>query len=296
MQGNPPRRPAAGLRSWLFTPANHPRRVEKVLQSGADVAILDLEDAVAPDEKPAARIAAAAALAQPRSPLAYVRVNGVETAGCYADLLAVVVPGLDGVVLPKSEEAHELRTLDWLLTQLERERGLPPGRIDVVPLIETAVGLASLETLCTASSRVRRLAFGGADYTADLDLVWTEGEEEFAYARSRLTHCSRAAGLEPPIDTVVVQIRDHDRFRAAARRGRQLGFQGKLCIHPDQVPLANEAFAPTPAEVAQARRIVAAFAAAEAQGLASIQVDGSFVDPPVVEKARRVLALAPGEG
>lgn len=295
MTRNTARRPGSGLRSWLFTPANHPRRVEKVLQSGADVAILDLEDAVAPEEKPAARVAAAEALVRPRTSAAYVRVNGFDTPACYADLLAVVVPGLDGIVLPKAESAVELQTLDWLLTQLERERGLPPGRVDLVPLVETAAGVAALESICSATPRVARLAFGGADYTADLDLVWTEAEDEFAYARARLTHCSRAAGLEPPIDTVVVQIRDHERFRAAARRGRQLGFQGKLCIHPDQVPLANEAFAPTPAEVAQARRVVAAWAEAEARGLASIQVDGSFVDPPVVEKARRIVAQAPAE-
>jgi citrate lyase subunit beta/citryl-CoA lyase len=292
MHGVRARREASGLRSWLFTPANHARRVEKVFQSGADVAILDLEDAVAPDQKPAARLAAAEALGRPRACAGYVRVNGVETAWCHADLQAVAVPGLDGVMLPKTEGADELRTIDWLLTQLERERGLPAGRIDLVPLIETAAGLATLDEICRASPRVSRLAFGGADYAADLDLVWTEGEEEFAYARARLTHASRAAGLEPPIDTVVVQIRDHERFRAAARRGRQLGFQGKLCIHPDQVPLANGVFGPTPEEVAQARKVLAAWADAEAKGLASIQLDGSFIDPPIAAKARRIVAVA----
>jgi citrate lyase subunit beta / citryl-CoA lyase len=291
MNRSPARREPAGYRSWLFTPANHARRVEKVFQSGADVAILDLEDAVAPAEKPAARAAAVEALARPRTGAGYVRVNGFDTEWCHADLQAVVAAGVDGIVLPKVEGAQELCTLDWLVGQLERERGLAPGAIDLVPLIETAAGIAALEAICGATPRVSRLAFGGADYTADLDLVWTADETEFSYARARLTHCSRVAGLEPPVDTVVVQIRDHDRFRAAARRGRQLGFQGKLCIHPDQVPLANEVFGPTPDEVAHARMVVDAWSAAQRQGLASIQLDGHFVDPPIAARARRILAV-----
>jgi citrate lyase subunit beta/citryl-CoA lyase len=292
MNRSPSRREAAGLRSWLFTPANHARRVEKVFQSGADAAILDLEDAVAPDEKPAARAAAAEALARPRACRAYVRVNGTETGWCHADVLATAVAGLDGIVVPKTESADELRTLDWLITQLERERGLPEGRIELVPLIESAVGVEALPAICGATPRVARAAFGGADYTADVDMQWTDDEAEFAYIRARLAHCSRAAGLEPPIDTVVVQIREHDRFRAAARRGRQFGFQGKLCIHPDQVPLANAVFGPSAEEVAHARRVLAAWADAEARGLASIQLDGYFIDPPIAAKARRIAAMA----
>jgi citrate lyase subunit beta/citryl-CoA lyase len=292
MHRPPPRREAAGYRSWLFTPANHARRVEKVFQSGADVAILDLEDAVAPDEKPGARLAAVEALARPRPCAGYVRVNGFETAWCFQDLQAVVATGVDGIVLPKTETADELRTVDWVVSQLERERGLPAGSIDLVPLIETAFGVENLPAICGASSRVSRIAFGGADYTADVDLVWTAEEDEFAYLRARLAHASRAAGLEPPIDTVVVQIRDHERFRAAARRGRQYGFQGKLCIHPDQVPLANEVFGPTSAEVEHARKVLAAWAEAESRGIASIQLDGGFIDPPIAAKARRILAMA----
>lgn len=295
MNSTPPRRPAAGLRSWLFTPANHPRRVEKVFSAGCDVAILDLEDAVAPAEKGAARTAAAAALAPGRPARAcagYVRINGVDTEHCWADLQAVVAAGVDGIVLPKAESASAIQTIDWVVGALERERGLLPGAIDLVPLIETAAGLAALEAIGAASPRVRRVAFGGADYSADLDLVWTAGEEEFAYARARLVHGSRAAGLEPPVDTVVVQIKEPERFRTAARRGRQLGFQGKLCIHPDQVPLANEVFAPSAAEIARAERILAAWARAEAAGLASIQDGGEFIDPPIAAAARRVVALA----
>jgi citrate lyase subunit beta/citryl-CoA lyase len=296
MNRSPTRRAPAGLRSWLFTPANHARRVEKVFQSGADVAILDLEDAVAAEEKVPARAAAAEALARPRTCGGYVRVNGYDSPWCHADLQAIAVPGLDGVVLPKTEGATELRTVDWLLGQLERERGLPVGGIQLVPLIETALGVEALPEICAATPRVSRLAFGAADYCADLGLVWTPDEGEFAYIRARLAHCSRAAGLEPPIDTVVVQIRDDERFRAAARRGRQFGFQGKLCIHPDQVPLANEVFGPTAEEVAWARRVLAAWTEAESRNLASLQLDGEFVDPPIAAKARRILATVRDAG
>ncbi len=184
-------------------------------------------------------------------------------------------------------------------TQADAERStavlvrvLPGGSIDLMPIVETALGIESARDIAAAATRVRRLAFGGGDYTLDLQLQWTVEEQELAHARARLVHASRVAGLEPPIDTVLIQFRDGERFRAAAARARQLGFQGKLCIHPDQVPLANAAFSPTPHEVEQARAFVAAYARAEAQGIASIQVDGVFVDAPIVARARRVLAMA----
>jgi citrate lyase subunit beta/citryl-CoA lyase len=139
---------------------------------------------------------------------------------------------------------------------------------------------------------VPRLAFGGGDYTSDLDIVWTAEEHELAYARAKLTHASRVAGIEPPVDTVVVQVNDIGRFRISAANGRRAGFAGKLCIHPDQVGPCNEAFTPTEAEIERARRIVAAFADAEAGGSASIRVEGEFIDYPIVARARRVLALA----
>jgi len=281
-------------RSFLFAPGNHERRAAKVFQSGADVAILDLEDAVAVDEKAAARESVVRALQVPRSGLGFVRVNGVETPWCWADLQAIVGPGLDGVMVPKVESAAQLQVLDWVLTQLERERGLVVGALPLLPIIETALGERHLEALAVASPRVRRFAFGGADYSLDLDLQWTVGEQEFDYLRSRLVHVSRAAGLAAPIDTVTVQVKEPERFATSAARARQFGLYGKLLIHPDQVALCHEAFAPSAAEVARAQKIVEAFAAAEAEGVASLRVDGEFVDYPVVEKARRVLAAGRG--
>jgi citrate lyase subunit beta/citryl-CoA lyase len=279
-------------RSFLFAPGNHERRAAKVFQSGADVAILDLEDAVAVDEKAAARESVVRALQVPRAGLGFVRVNGVDTPWCWGDLQTIVGPGLDGVMVPKAESAAQLQVLDWVLTQLERERGLVVGALPLLPIIETALGERQLEALAMASPRVRRFAFGGADYSLDLGLQWTAGEQEFDYLRSRLVHVSRAAGLAAPIDTVTVQVKEPERFASSAARARQFGLYGKLLIHPDQVALCHEAFAPSAAEVARAQKIVEAFVAAEAEGVASLRVDGEFIDYPVVEKARRVLAAA----
>jgi len=216
----------------------------------------------------------------------------VDSPWCYADLQAIVVPGLDGVMLPKVEGPEPLRALDWLLTQLERERGLDAGRIELLGLVETARGVERLAEIAAASPRLARLAFGVADYSLDLGLESTAGEAELAWIRSKLVHCSRVAGLAPPVDSVVVQVRDAERFRESARTGRSLGLRGKLCLHPDQVPIANEVFSPSAAEVARARAIVAAFEAAEAAGVAAIRVGDEFVDYPVVARARGVLAIA----
>jgi citrate lyase subunit beta/citryl-CoA lyase len=281
-----------GLRSYLFAPGNHPRKVEKVFAAGADAVILDLEDAVAIAEKEATRAVVVEAMQRPRRSLGYVRINGVGTRWCMGDLEAVVGPWLDGIVVPKVESAEQLRLISEKIGDAERRLGLTGGAIDLMPIVETALGIESAREIAAAGPRVRRLAFGGGDYTTDLDIVWTQDELELAYARARLTHASRIAGIEPPVDTVVVQVKDIERFRISAANGRRAGFAGKLCIHPDQVGPCNEAFSPSAAEIERARRIVAAFAAAEAGGSASIRVEGEFIDYPIVERARRVLALA----
>lgn len=278
------------MRSLLFAPGNHKRRVENALSLLADGVILDLEDAVAISEKTATRSIVVEALTKPRTGKLYVRVNGMTTEWCHGDIAAIVRPGLDGIILPKVEQVHELRMTDWLLTNLERERGLPVGSVDLIPIVETALGLSRLARLCRSGTRVRRLAFGAGDFTLDMGMVWTRGEAELLPFRSACVMESRAARLEPPLDTVWADLRDPDGFIASARHAAALGFQGKMCIHPDQIAGANAAFTPDQEAVDKARRIVAAFDAAEAQGLASIQLDGQFIDYPIVERAKRVLA------
>ena len=282
----------SGLRSFMFAPGNHARRVEKVFTLGADVVILDLEDAVAVAEKIATRNLLVAALQKPRGSLGFARVNSIDTEWCKDDLQAVVGPWLDGIVLPKTESAEALRKVDAWMANAERSAGMTPGALELMPIVETARGIESALEIASATPRVRRLAFGGGDYTHDLDLIWTPEETELAYARAKLTHASRIAGIEPPVDTVVLQIKDVERFRRSARNGRGMGFQGKLCIHPDQVQPCNEVFTPSATEAANARAVIAAFEEAEARGLASIQVNGQFIDYPIAYKARRIVALA----
>jgi citrate lyase subunit beta/citryl-CoA lyase len=241
-----------------------------------------------------------AALARPRRCRGYVRVNALSTPWGYADLVATVAAGVDGIVLPKVESDGELRTAEWLIAALEREAGLPPGGIDLLPIIETAAGYAAMEAIARAATRARRLAFGAGDFTLDTGISWSREETELLPVRSAFVVLSRAAGLEPPIDSVWIQLRDADGFAASVERVRGLGFGGKLCIHPDQIAVANRAFTPSAEAVERARRVVAAFDEAEARGLASIQLDGLFIDYPVAHLARRTVeradAIAAAEG
>jgi citrate lyase subunit beta/citryl-CoA lyase len=277
------------LRSFLFAPGNHARRVEKALSLDADAMILDLEDAVATAEKRATRDAVIAALTRPRRALLYVRVNAVDTEFCYGDFAAIVRPGLDGVILPKVESAAGLATADWLLAQLEREHGLMPRAIDLVPIIETARGLNQIDAILAAGARVKRVAFGAGDFTLDVNMAWSRGEAELAYARAKIVTASRAAGIEAPFDTVWVDLADGEGLEASARTALGFGFQGKMCIHPNQIAVVNRVFTPSEMEIAFAERVVAAFARAEAEGSAAIQLDGKFIDYPILYRAQRVL-------
>ena len=280
------------FRSLLFAPGNHARRVEKALTLDADVVILDLEDAVAVSEKPASRPLVVEALKKPRSCLGYIRVNAFDTPFCYGDLQAVIQKDVDGIMLPKVESAMHVQCINWLMTQLERERGIAEGSIDLLPIIETGKGVSALKEICRASPRVKRLSFGAGDYSLDMNMRWTKGEREMDHARASVAVESRAAGLEPPLDTVFIHLGEIDALKASTELARDMGFQGKLCIHPEQVPVINEVFTPPDEEIAKARRYVEAFDAAEASGSASIQVDGYFIDYPIVERARRILAIA----
>lgn len=255
----------------------------------ADGVILDLEDAVAISEKISTRATVQKVFGEPRAGKLYIRVNALTTEWCYGDLVAVVQLGLDGIILPKVEHANDLRTAEWLIENLERERNIIPGWIDLIPIIETALGISNLSGICRSGTRTKCLAFGAGDFTLDMGMVWTRSEAELLPHRVACVLESRAAGMEPPLDTVWTDLRDAEGFVASAKQAAALGFQGKMCIHPDQVAAVNAAFTPDEAAVERARRIVAAFEKAEAEGLASIQLDGQFIDYPIVQRARKVL-------
>jgi len=284
-------------RTFLFAPGNHPRRVEKAFVLGADAVILDLEDAVATADKAAARKPVAEALKRPRNCRGYVRVNAPATPFCYRDLVETIHDKVDGVVLPKVESAADLHAVDWLMAALEREQGMAEGSIDLIPLVETAAGVARVDRIVQARNlrpyrgawRVKRVAFGAADFSLDAGLLPSHEEPELAEARARVVLASRAAGMEGPLDSPWFHLRDVEGFKRALERSRRGGFQGRLCVHPDQVPVANEAFTPGADEVARAERIVAAFEEVEARGAAAVEVDGQMVDYPVAYRARALL-------
>ncbi|MEZ5854188.1 MAG: CoA ester lyase [Hyphomicrobiaceae bacterium] len=279
-------------RSFLFAPGNHPRRVEKALTLGADATILDLEDACPIQEKVATRAVVVDAYQRPRRCLGYVRVNAMSTEWGYGDIVAVVREGIDGIVLPKLETVDEIRAADWVVANLERERGLKPGAVDIMPIIETARGLANIRAITSAGTRVKRIAFGAGDFTLDMNMSWSRSEAELLPYRNECVLASRAGGIEPPIDTVWVDIKDGDGFRGSVETIKGLGFQGKMCIYPDQVPVVNELLAPSAAELEWSRKVVVAFAEAEKSGSASIQLEGKFIDYPIVFRAQRVIEIA----
>jgi citrate lyase subunit beta/citryl-CoA lyase len=279
------------LRSMLFAPASHARRVEKAFQVDADAVIVDLEDAVAHAEKASARQTLGARIPRSRTTLAYVRVNGFQSEHFLADLCAAASAGVDGVILPKVEARDQLVIADWILAQEERRLGLSHCSIDLVPHFESAVGLSRAAEILGASSRLRRAGFGGGDFAADMNLHPSRDEGELMPFRAALVLASRYVGIESPIDSVWSELKDLEGLRRSAEAARRAGFQGKRCIHPDQVPIVNEVFTPSEQEIARAERIVAAFDAAEARGTAAIRVANEFVDYPVAARARRVLSF-----
>ena len=255
---------------------------------------MDLEDAVAIDEKVRARHAVVELLRSrpPRGPLAFVRINALSTPFGYEDLLAVAPSRPDGIVLPKCESERDVLVADWLLVQLERQAGLQAGDMRLIPIVETATGLANLDKIASASRRVSRISLGAGDFTLDMGMAWEPDNEAVVWAKIRLILASRIAGLDPPLDTVFPNLDDNDGLLREAQKAKGLGFQGKNCIHPSQVEIVNTVFTPTAVEIARARRLLNAFEAALREGTASIVVDGEFVDYPVAERARRIIDLS----
>ena len=189
------------------------------------------------------------------------------------------------------ESREQIIAFDWLVGGLERERGMQVGGIDIIPIIETGKGLANARDIAGAGTRVKRLAFGAGDYTLDMNIEWSLGESELEHVRAEVVLASRAAGIEAPLDTVWVHIKDMDNLAKSATRAKQLGFQGKMCIYPPQVAVVNQAFTPSDDEIVFAKRVVAAFEKAEREGSSSIQLDGYFIDYPIVYKAQKTLNM-----
>jgi citrate lyase subunit beta/citryl-CoA lyase len=280
---------SAAPRSYLFVPADRPERYAKALASGADAVIVDLEDAVAVREKPAARASLASIVAAPRALPCWVRINAMSTRFCHEDIVAATAAGIAGIILPKVESPADIATVDWLVSQVESEKGLPDRSVGLMGIVETARGLVHVDAIAQASPRLRRLLFGAVDLAADMAVDMDDAGGATAQARFAITRASCAAGLQAPLDTAFTDIPNLDELRATSRRARALGYGGKTCIHPSQIAVVNEVFATSPVERAWAERVMSEFAKAEAQGLAAFKLDGEMIDYPVVERARRLL-------
>lgn len=268
------------LRSILFVPGDRDDRFAKADSSGADAVVYDLEDAVSPDRKAVARGAVVRHLGasrRPGGPARLVRVNAASSGLLAEDLAALNYGSCDGLVLPRAMP--------------DEVDALPDRTPPVLAIVETARGLRAAHALAS-SDRVVALLLGAVDLRAELGLTPRPDGLELLFARNQLVIDSAAAAKHPPIDSVFTAIADIDGFREDAHRGASLGMSGKLCIHPSQVPIANETYTPSEWSVAWARRIVDGFEEARRSGVGVVSIDGEMVDEPVVARARRILAAA----
>jgi citrate lyase subunit beta/citryl-CoA lyase len=272
------------LRSLLFAPAVRPDLLRKMPRTGADAIVIDLEDATPPDAKDTGRVEMRSAVADLAGQLPIlVRVNDDTTPWHDDDLDSLPTEGLAGIVVPKIETIARLDSLAARLT----DRGLD---MPVIGGVETALGVADARPLL-AHDVVSAAYFGAEDFIADLGGVRTASNDEVAYARAQVALAGRLADVTV-IDQIVADFADDDRCRRECLQARAMGYGGKLCIHPSQVAIANEAFLPSSEEIDRARRLLEAYDDAKAQGVASVAFEGQMVDEPVARQARRVLAQA----
>ena len=296
------------IRSLLAVPATRRKMAEKAIASAADAVFLDLEDAVAPDSKAEARKDIVRALKELewRGRPTVFRANALDTPYFYRDLMEVVEgagDSLDAVMIPKVNRPGDLCAVSILLSQLELAMDLEKGRIEIEAQIESAEGLANVDSIARATGRLTALHFGPGDFAASVSMpqtsigVMDEWDEaypghRFHYAMQRIVVAARAAGLRV-LDGPVADYGDEEGLRRSCLIARSLGFDGKWCIHPAQIAVVNETFSPTDKEVDWARKVVAAYDEANAEGSGSVSVEGQMVDAASIKLARNTLGKVP---
>ncbi len=289
--------PAPGIelpswRSLLFVPLTRERFIEKAPDSGADAIILDLEDSVGPNDKEAARRALpdAAKRVSSKGADVVVRINRPWRM-VVRDLEAAIIPGVAALTLPKVDSPEHVQAIAEMVDELESERGIAPGTVKFEALIETAAGLLRAGEIARAHPRLVALSAGAEDLALSLGML-PEAEGLFLPKQQCLI-AARAAGILPlGFVGTVADYKDLDAYRAMIRRSRRLGFVGASCIHPSNVAILNEEFAPNAEEVSHAERMVAAYDVALAAGKGSVEFEGKMMDIPVVERAKQLLARA----
>ena len=280
-------------RTMLFLPGNNPNMMRNGGLLGADSIIFDLEDAVAPDQKDAARDLVKQAL----TALDFgrceriIRINALDTPYWETDL-EEMIPLRPAMIMPtKVSGAEYIRKLDQRMSEIEAANGLPVGEIRLIPLLETTLGIENAYGIATASPRMEALYLGAEDLTADLRCGRTKEGAEIAYARGRLVCAARAAGIEA-YDTPFTDVEDMEGLEADARLAKGLGYTGKAVISPRHVDCVNRVFSPSPQEIAYARDVFEAIRQAKEQGKGAISLRGKMIDAPIVQRARLVLEAA----
>ncbi|MFZ4854475.1 citrate (pro-3S)-lyase subunit beta [Enterococcus entomosocium] len=279
-------------RTMMFVPGANAAMLRDAPLYGADSVMFDLEDAVSLNEKDSARTLVHFALKtfDYSAIETVVRINGLDTVGAL-DIEAMVLAGVNVIRLPKTETAKDIIDVAAVITQVEEENDLPVGTTKMMAAIESAEGVLNARDIATASDRLIGIALGAEDYVTNMKTRRYPDGQELLFARSMILHAARAAGIAA-IDTVFSDINDTDGFIAETTRIKQLGFDGKSVINPRQIPLVNGIYAPSKAEIQQAKEVIWAIREAESKGSGVISLNGKMVDKPIVERAERVIALA----
>ena len=284
-------------RSMLFLPGNNPNMLINGNCLGSDAVIFDLEDAVSPAEKDAARILV-------RNTMRYmdfggcekiVRINSIDTPFWKADIEEILPWKPDLILLPKTGTAGDVQTVDAYMTQVEEKLGMEKNTVGLMPLIETAMGVENAFAIAAAAGRVQALFLGAEDLTADLQCKRTKEGREIEYARTRLVVAARAAGVDV-YDTPFTDVNDDEGIVKDAQLAKALGFTGKASISPRHVEVINETFSPTLKEIDYAYEVMDAIALAKQQGKGAIALHGKMVDAPIVARAERTIAMAKALG
>lgn len=280
-------------RSMLFLPGNTPNMIINGDALGADCIILDLEDAVSPDEKDSARLLVRSAMKNMgfRGVEITVRINSIDTEYWRDDLDAIIPLKPDFIMPPKSGCAEDIKKIDAYITGIEEKCGMDKGGVKLIPLIETALGVENAFNIATASKRVAALFLGGEDLTADLRCKRTKSGNEINYARTRLVCAARAAGIDV-YDTPFTDVNDDEGIIADAEYAKSLGFSGKAAIAPRHVRAINDVFSPSLKDIRYAQDVFEAIRLGKEQGKGAVSLRGKMIDKPIVERARQTLEAA----
>ena len=279
-------------RSLLFLPGNNPNMIINAPYLGADAVIFDLEDAVAPDQKDAARILVRNTLKHMKlRSEAIVRINSVDTPFWQKDLDEIIPYQPSLVLLPKTATAEDARVVSAYMEEVEKKAGLEVGTVGLMPLIETALGVENAYAIATADQRIRALFLGAEDLTADLGCRRTKEGREIEYARTRLVVAAKSAGIEV-YDTPFTDVNDDEGIEVDAKVAKDLGFSGKAAISPRHVEVINRTFSPTEKEIEYALEVLDAIEEAKRQGKGAIALYGKMIDAPIVTRAEKTLEAA----